>query len=110
MVSPDTLPPRTEFEQASQKFFAELNCVTYILSYEQFQSHMIRAFDQRNQVSHSVFMLLNLIVAFNDEMYEQYFSKACEHLEYVLEEGTVASVEALMLLVSDLVPSCHEGC
>ena len=84
--------------------------MTYILSYEQFHSHMIRAFDQRNQISHSAFMLLNLIVSFNGERYEQYFSKACEHLEYVLEEGTVASVEALMLLVSDLVPSRPEEC
>ena len=104
MVLADHLPPRTDFEQASSKFFAEVNCVTYILSYERFNTHMIRALDQKNRLSHSVFMLLCLILSF-DERYEQYFSKASEHVEHVLEEGTLASVEALMLIGSDLVPS-----
>ncbi|EXJ57727.1 uncharacterized protein A1O5_12517 [Cladophialophora psammophila CBS 110553] len=96
-VQPTDLPPRAEFERASLKFFAEINCVNYILSYEQFYVYMSDCLDQRHPLSHGVFMLLCLILSF-DSKYEEFFSKACGHVEYTFEEGSIASVESLMLL------------
>ncbi|KIW50501.1 hypothetical protein PV05_09305 [Exophiala xenobiotica] len=96
-VQPNDLPPRAEFERASLRFFAEINCVNYILSYEQFYVYISDSLDQRHPLSHGVFMLLCLILSF-DSKYEEFFSKACGHVEYVFEEGSIASVESLMLL------------
>ena len=48
-------------------------------------------------------MLLCLILSF-DWKYEGYFDKACQHIDHVLEEGSLASVEALMLTVKTGLP------
>ena len=98
LIYADDLPPRADFEHAASLFFAEINCVTYILSYEEFHGYMVNAFEQKAPLSHSVLMLLCLILSL-DEKHDQYFSRACKHFEHSLEEGSLASVEALMLLV-----------
>lgn len=98
LVDPAGLPPRVDFEKASLRFFAEINCVNFIISYGKFHSFTINAFDHKRPVSHAVFMLFCLIVSF-DERYEEYFAKACEHFDSALEEASIESVEALMLMV-----------
>ncbi|KAK5232936.1 hypothetical protein LTR47_006163 [Exophiala xenobiotica] len=97
LVAAGDLPPRAEFEHASSKFFSEINCVNYILSYEKYHAYTLNAFQPQARLSPSVFMLLCLILSL-EEKHEQYLIKACEHFEHVLEEGSLASVEALMLM------------
>ena len=108
LIYTDDLPPRADFENASSKFFTKINCVNYILSYEEFYAYTVNAFEQKGRLSHSVFMILCLILSL-DEKHEQYFSRACDHFRYALEEGSLASVEALMLLVGQNLPSEPEG-
>ncbi|KAK4943651.1 hypothetical protein LTR10_016748 [Elasticomyces elasticus] len=103
-VTPTDLPSRADFEQASSKFFAEVNCVNYISSYKQFHTYTFNAFDQKQPVSHAVLMLLYLIMSLNPQ-YEEHFPKACGHVDATLEEGSLASVEALMLLMFNLTPN-----
>lgn len=102
LICPDSLPSRADFERAASNFFTEINCVNYILSYDQFNIYMNKAFDSQPSLSHAIFMLLCLILSFDDK-YKDYFHRACEHVDYAMEEGSLASVEALMLIVSSPV-------
>ena len=99
LVQPDGFPSRADFEQASTRFFAEINAVNYILSYEVFHTYMFNVYTQKCPLSHAVFMILCLILVF-DGNHEEYFSKACQHFDHTLEEGSLESVQALMLIVT----------
>ncbi|KAH6988274.1 fungal-specific transcription factor domain-containing protein [Ilyonectria sp. MPI-CAGE-AT-0026] len=98
LICPDSLPSRADFERAASAFFTEINCVNYILSYDQFNTYMNKAFDTQPSITHAVHMLLCLILSFDDK-YKDYFFRACKHVDYAMEEGSLASVEALMLIV-----------
>ena len=82
------------------KFFYDINCVNYILSYEQFLIYTLAAYKRNTSLLHIVWMLLCLILSF-DRRYKGYFDKVYYYVDYVLKEGSLASIEALILTIKD---------
>jgi hypothetical protein len=100
-VDPKNLPPRGAVSEALKIFFAEINCVIYVLSYECFQSYLDSIYVHGNQSSHSGLALVYLMLSLWP-LSDQYFVEGCQYCTEGMGEGTIESVQALMLMVSSI--------
>ncbi|KAH9208322.1 hypothetical protein DL95DRAFT_480443 [Leptodontidium sp. 2 PMI_412] len=88
---------RRQFDQASAKFFAEINSITYILGCDQLQSYLTSLTQQNYPMTNASLMLLYLVLNLEQDD-DEYFDKACHLFDAAMEEGSIESVRAMMLL------------
>lgn len=85
-------------------FFAEINNVIYVLKYEKFQTYLHIIYTPQATTTNAILAILYLITSLNGAEPEL-FRVACLHGNASMEEGSLESVQALMLMVSSLVLS-----
>lgn len=101
-----TLPDRRTCERCGVTFFSHINSVVYILSPETFFNAVETAYSGRD-ASPSVQATIHLIVALVNGSSEN-FELARMQMESVIEEGSLESVQAMMLMVRDK-STCDES-
>ncbi|KAL1604871.1 hypothetical protein SLS60_004411 [Paraconiothyrium brasiliense] len=94
---PVQLPDRRALEQASEVFFAEINCIIYVLNQDRFFSSFDRIYDLQGPHQASTLATVHLIIALAQGSSES-FETACLQTDAIIEEGTQESVEAFMLM------------
>ncbi|KAK2605788.1 hypothetical protein N8I77_008602 [Diaporthe amygdali] len=90
------LPPRKLSEQCGVTFFTQINSVLYILSPEKFFNSVEAAYSGRDTPT-STQAIIHLVVALANRSPEN-FETARMQMESVLEEGSLESVQAMMLM------------
>ncbi|KAH6981589.1 hypothetical protein BKA56DRAFT_584162 [Ilyonectria sp. MPI-CAGE-AT-0026] len=90
------LPDKRTCEQCGVTFFSHINSVVFILSPEKFFNAVDMAYSGRDTTS-SVQAIIHLIVALINGSSEN-FELARMQMEGVIEEGSLESVQALMLM------------
>ncbi|KAH9204918.1 fungal-specific transcription factor domain-containing protein [Leptodontidium sp. 2 PMI_412] len=102
-IYPQDLPPRLELVEAAKKFFAEVNGIIYILQYERFYNNVGNIYARRHLVTNAGFAILYLILSLSQE-HENYFAEGCRYCNLALEESSMETIQALMLLTI-----CHSN-
>lgn len=82
----------------AKKFFAEVNGIIYILQYERFYNNVGNIYARRLLVTNAGFAILYLIFSLSQE-HENYFAEGCRYCNLALEESSMETIQALMLLV-----------
>lgn len=91
------LPDRKALDQAAVRFFAEINSVIYILDQDRFY-HWFDDVYGGKEVRASVLVILYLVMALcGDE--EPSFQISRSYIDDVIEESSLESVRAIMLMV-----------
>jgi hypothetical protein len=98
LIHPQDLPPRLDLVEAAKDFFAEVNGIIYILQYERFHNDMGNIYAKRLPVTNAGFAIFYLILSLSQK-HEDYFADACRYCNVALEESSMESIQALMLLV-----------
>lgn len=93
------LPDRRTCEQCGVRFFNHINSVVYILSPESFFNAVETAYSGRDTPP-SVQVTIQLVVALMNGSLES-FELARMQMESVIEESSLESVQAMMLMVRD---------
>lgn len=95
--NPDYLPNRKALDQAAVRFFSEINSVIYILDQDRFHLWLDDVYGG-NGVRASVLVILYLVMALcGDE--DPSFHIARSYMDDVIEESSLESVRAIMLMV-----------
>ncbi|USP79375.1 hypothetical protein yc1106_06649 [Curvularia clavata] len=90
------LPPRRLCEQCGVAFLSQINSVVYILSPEQFFNALETAYRDESTTA-STQVIIHLIVALMSNSSDS-FQRARLQMETVLEEGSLHSIQAMMLM------------
>lgn len=93
----DYLPDRKALDQAAMRFFAEINSVIYILDQDRFHLWIDDVYGGRG-VRASVLVILYLVMALCGEE-DPSFHIARSYMDDVIEESSLESVRAIMLMV-----------
>jgi hypothetical protein len=91
------LPCRKECERRGITFLRQINNLAYIISPEKLFDAIDSVYTGRNQ-SPSVQAMVGLVVALVDDA-PQHVMAAPVQMETVIEEGSIGSVQALILMV-----------
>ncbi|KAJ9644294.1 hypothetical protein H2204_001645 [Knufia peltigerae] len=97
LVSPVNLPARAIVSQAATAFFAEINNIIYVLSYERFQIDLEKVYSFRPATTNAKLAIIHLMVSLIDPDADL-FSFATRFGNASIEEGTLESVQALMIM------------
>lgn len=97
------LPDRKTCEQCGLTFLRSVNSVIYFFSPETFFNLLEMVYSGANTPL-SVQVIIHLVVALVDDSTES-FEYARMQMESVIEEGSLASVQAIMLMVRDQLPT-----
>lgn len=93
----DYLPNRKSLDQAAVKFFAEINSVIYILEQDRFHLWIDDVYSGKG-VRASVLVIMYMVMALcGDE--NPSFGIARSYMDDVIEESSLESVRAIMLMV-----------
>lgn len=103
-VPPIALPDRRTCERCGVTFFNHINSVVYILTPEKFFNSVEAIYSGRD-ITPSAQATIHLIVALVDSCSES-FEIARMQMESVMEEGSLESIQAIMLMVRQRSP-CH---
>lgn len=93
----DYLPNRKALDQAAVKFFAEINSVIYILDQYRFHLWLDDVYGGKG-VCASVLVILYLVMALCGDK-DPSFDIARSYMDNVIEESSLESVRAIMLMV-----------
>ncbi|KAL2875665.1 hypothetical protein SGCOL_009128 [Colletotrichum sp. CLE4] len=93
------LPDRKTCERCSLVFLRFINCVFYVLSPEKLFDAIVRAHGNAD-VSVPIQATIHLIVALIDDD-AHHFELASKKMESVVEEGSIESIQAISIMVSD---------
>lgn len=99
VIVPNELPTRDQLDLATTKFFAEVNSVINILNFAQFQEivedlyHLGQASTNANI---AIVLGVTALVSGSDTVLDQ----ACQYLDSSIAEGSLESIQAIMILVS----------
>lgn len=97
-MTPTDILPRHLIEQAAVRFFAEVNSVIYVLSQREFSQLINNIYFSQEAERVSTWALVMLIYALGAKN-KQAFERACFHLDGIIEEGSIESVKAILLIV-----------
>lgn len=100
-VLPTDLPPRDLVERALIAFFSEVNNVVFVLDFEEFEETIAHLYDSKLPSSAAGVMGLLAMVALMERS-ESSFDAAYRYFDQTLVERSLESVQAIMLLVSEL--------
>ena len=100
VVFPDEalLPNHSQIDATATAFYAEINSVIYILSSEGFQDCIDRLLTRSGTCSNSHIVLFYAVLSLHLGS-RPYFDLACEYLTQAIEEGSIVTVEAMVVLV-----------
>lgn len=98
LVSPLNLPAQAMVSKAATAFFAEINNIIYVLSFERFQIDLEKVYSLRPATTNAKLAIIYLMVALKDPDPDS-FSFATRYGNASIEEGTLESVQALMIMV-----------
>lgn len=98
LVSPLNLPVRAMVSKAATAFFAEINNIIYVLSFERFQIDLEKVYSLRPATTNAKLAVIYLMVALKDPD-PDILSSATRYGNASIEEGTLESVQALMIMV-----------
>lgn len=102
-VCPENLPDRKSMDEATTRFFTEVNVGTYIMDYDEFLALLESSYNLHLPLSNASIMAIHLVFALCQES-EDSFTTANQYYTKALTEGTLESLQALMLLVSSRYP------
>ena len=97
---PHNLPARQQIEIAATRFFAEVNNIAYVLKYEQVQSTLENIYCGLPSTRSSLAIVYLILSCGPDS--DHFYTEGCRYSTAALEEGTLESVQALMLMVSKI--------
>ncbi|KAH7127522.1 hypothetical protein EDB81DRAFT_143830 [Dactylonectria macrodidyma] len=96
VIIPLHLPPRDLVDQAALKFFAEVNAGNGILDYVQFHNNIEQVYQNSTPVTQASLRIMHLVLALGQDS-DEWFEKAAEYAPGTLREGSLQSIQALML-------------
>lgn len=91
------LPDRVALEHAAVAFFKDINSVIYILDQEKFQIWVDDVYSGR-EVCTSILVIVYLVMALCGDKSSS-FETARSYMDDVIEESSIDSVRAIMLMV-----------
>ena len=103
LVAPGSLPLRSRADRATERFFAEINSVIWILGYEKFIDIVENIYSPKQPTSNASMASLLAIVALAEGS-EDMLDSACQYFDLAVSEGSLESIQMIMILVS--VPWC----
>lgn len=89
-------------EEATTKFFAEVNCIVNILNFEKFQEMVGELYDLKQASSNAGIAIVLGVVALAGDL-DYVLHQACQYLDPTIAEGSLESVQAIMILVSSSI-------
>lgn len=98
-VAPGSLPLRSRVDRATERFFAEVNSVVWILSYEKFIDTVENVYSPGQPTSNSSMASVLAIVALAEGS-EDVLNSACQYFDLAVSEGSLESIQMIMILVS----------
>lgn len=103
----EPLPAREDVERAADSFFLEVNNVTYVLTYEGFQQSLDSMYLRRDSCSNADFAIIYGILSLSLDFTgaDSLYNLARRYLYLAIEEGTVQTIQALMISVSTYTSS-----
>jgi len=99
---PFDLPDRSEIGHAAKSFHAEWSGIAYILHDGQLSTCLDNIYTYQLPCTYSTIVIIFLVLALGNHC-EPYFEHARRHFDYALEEHTLETVQAFMLMVGALV-------
>ncbi|KAH7131735.1 fungal-specific transcription factor domain-containing protein [Dactylonectria estremocensis] len=101
-VHPQNLPDRKSIDEATTRFFTEVNVGTYIMDYGEFLALLENSYHLCLPLSNASVMAIHLVFALCQNS-ENSFITANQYFTKAITEGTLESIQALMLLVLCLI-------
>ena len=94
----EPLPPRAQIEEAAINFFAEVNSIVYIMTFEGFQQCLESIYGPKGSCSNAAFGVVYTLASLFPGG-DHAFSQASHYIRLAIEEGSIETVQALMLMV-----------
>ncbi|KAI1381234.1 fungal-specific transcription factor domain-containing protein [Hypoxylon crocopeplum] len=95
MIVPTDLPLRSQVDEAAVTFFSEVNNIVYILNFEQFEDTVEHIYDGQQSSNAGVASMLAVVAL--AEGSDDAFDRAYHYLDQTVAEGSLESVQAIML-------------
>ena len=98
-IRPQNLPPKETVLDTARKFFVEINTAVYILNQDRFRRLLESIYVHKMQSDNASLALIYLMLSLWP-LDSQYFSDGTNFCNAAIEESSIESVQALMLMVS----------
>lgn len=100
---PKNLPDRKSMDEATTTFFTEVNIGTYVLDSDEFLALLENSYHLGLPSSNASVMIIYLVFALCHDS-EDSFTTAGQYFAETIKEGTLESVQALVLQVISSYP------
>ncbi|KAF7185206.1 Helicase-like transcription factor [Pseudocercospora fuligena] len=99
---PNVLPDVESLERAVAKFFSEINSTLYIMVPEAFGRIVEGLYTRRFAASNACMTIVLAIYALMADSASSWFHQACLYLDLIILEGSLESIQAIMILMQVL--------
>lgn len=99
VIAPRDLPLEAQVNEAVGIFFREVNSIVFVLNFEQFEDIAENLYELKEKSSNACVAIMLAVVALVDSS-DNAFNRAYHYLDHAVSEGSLESVQAIMLFVS----------